>query len=251
MTSISPENTKPKTTRRLQYLLLFVICGSILVGFAGWLTTKIRGLSQASVEFTAIGSLAARPITSQAATRTINGNWTGGCATNQGEVETRQCFEFNIIGQPQIALRSANCGSTVVATPAPDDTKCLLVREIRRGCGEEQILGIKNCRGRGWLDYSVTASGSIPSFGPEQAKQIEGTFTAEKPLTMQLGDIPLEPGSAEVNYRIEIKDSAGKTIGELRADNPSFTDRNGSSISASLIPGLRQLTISRNAAAQP
>jgi hypothetical protein len=48
-----------------------------------------------------------------------------------------------------VQISSANCGSAVESVRNdPSNAACLIIRERRRGCGYDNILGIRNCRGR-------------------------------------------------------------------------------------------------------
>lgn len=59
---------------------------------------------------------------------------------------------------------SANCGSKIgVPKRIPDKPNCLTVTVTLRGCGYDEFLGIKNCKGRGWIGGEITLKGEIPN----------------------------------------------------------------------------------------
>ncbi len=59
---------------------------------------------------------------------------------------------------PQIA--SANCGSNISNVRKVDGrANCVVVDVLLRGCGYDNILGIKNCRGRGWIGGTIVLNG--------------------------------------------------------------------------------------------
>jgi hypothetical protein len=60
-------------------------------------------------------------------------------------------------------IESANCGSAlhnVCRLPGRDG--CIAVDVSVRGCGYDNILGIKNCKGRGWIGGTVVINGQRP-----------------------------------------------------------------------------------------
>lgn len=62
---------------------------------------------------------------------------------------------------PQIA--SANCGSTISNVRRVEGKpNCVAADVLLRGCGYDDILGIKNCRGRGWIGGSIVVNGERP-----------------------------------------------------------------------------------------
>jgi hypothetical protein len=63
---------------------------------------------------------------------------------------------------PQIY--SANCGSNISNIRLVDSKpNCIAVDILLRGCGYDNILGIQNCRGRGWVGGTIVLNGERSS----------------------------------------------------------------------------------------
>ena len=61
------------------------------------------------------------------------------------------------------SIDSANCGSTLSnIRRLPGRDGCIAVDVSVRGCGYDNILGIRNCRGRGWIGGAVVINGQRP-----------------------------------------------------------------------------------------
>jgi hypothetical protein len=59
-----------------------------------------------------------------------------------------------------IVTMSANGGSAVgTINPKPGQTNCYVADYLLKGNGYDSVFGIKNCRGRGWLEADVTVYG--------------------------------------------------------------------------------------------
>lgn len=57
-------------------------------------------------------------------------------------------------------IESANCGSTIAnVRRVAERANCIAVDVSVRGCGYDNILGIKNCKGRGWVGGTIVISG--------------------------------------------------------------------------------------------
>jgi hypothetical protein len=107
---------------------------------------------------------------------------TVGCADRTSPIR-RVCAPNFEIQSHTINITSANCGSRIVSeAPDPNDKKCMMVQENVQGCGEDNILGIKNCRGRGWLNYDVLMNGSIPSTREILHQEFQGALTGSVPF---------------------------------------------------------------------
>jgi hypothetical protein len=77
-------------------------------------------------------------------------------------------------------VSSANCGSQILNVEKKD-SKCIEAVEIRRGCGWGiQILGVKECRGRGWLNYTMEL----------RKKSAEAREYAGQPIKRQSVELP-------------------------------------------------------------
>lgn len=70
---------------------------------------------------------------------------------------------FIVEGWEGPVISSANCGSTI-AEPEKivDQPNCVNVTTRLRGCGYDTYLGIKNCKGRGWVSGVVELQGKGP-----------------------------------------------------------------------------------------
>lgn len=58
------------------------------------------------------------------------------------------------------SIESANCGSSIAnVRRLPGRDGCIALDVSVRGCGYDNILGIQNCKGRGWIGGSVVING--------------------------------------------------------------------------------------------
>ncbi len=197
--------------------------------------------------FAAKGSVTLTPISYQDTTHVIPGSWTGDCSKNQGDVPIKPtpCFPSEI-RTVEVSYTSANCGSSVVASIDPTNPHCVNVTEIRRGCGEDNILGIRNCRGRGWLDYRVTALGSQPVRGEPHTEKLQGDFGPNRPLLISFpADACSTPSACDVTYDIDIS-THGTFLTKLNNKSPSYSDNAGNSFFAQVEPEAKKLIISAN-----
>lgn len=61
------------------------------------------------------------------------------------------------------SIESANCGSSIAnVRRLPGREGCIALDVSVRGCGYDNILGIQNCKGRGWIGGSVVINGERP-----------------------------------------------------------------------------------------
>lgn len=60
------------------------------------------------------------------------------------------------------SIQSANCGSQFQNIRKVDD-KCLAVDARIKGCGYDNLIVARNCRGSGWLEGSFTLEGEAPA----------------------------------------------------------------------------------------
>jgi hypothetical protein len=59
-------------------------------------------------------------------------------------------------------IESANCGSNISnVRRVPGRENCIVADVALRGCGYDNILGIKNCRGRGWISGNIVINGQV------------------------------------------------------------------------------------------
>lgn len=81
------------------------------------------------------------------------------CAVRSERPETR-CLDSNVRVDPRsihVEHKSANCGSMVRNLGVISDRpNCVALSVYLRGCGYDKFLGLKNCKGRGWVDALVT-----------------------------------------------------------------------------------------------
>ncbi|MEO0330015.1 MAG: hypothetical protein AAF217_15650, partial [Pseudomonadota bacterium] len=117
-----------------------------------------------------------------------------------------------------VSTTSANCGSHVNVSKQNDT--CLVANETLRGCGIERILGIKNCKGRGWLAYTVKMSGSEI----ERSKLREISLSDSFSTTSQL-EIPKEYSQQDnisFEWSVEIRaENSQEVIQKLTSNEPS------------------------------
>lgn len=64
------------------------------------------------------------------------------------------------LDRTRISVQSTNCGSRIDSSRAiPDKPNCLMIDVWLQGCGYDRFFGLQNCRGRGWIDATITVSG--------------------------------------------------------------------------------------------
>lgn len=142
-------------------------------------------------------------------------------------------------------ITSANCGSRVTGIQVdPSDKKCIVANSHLQGCGYDHLpFNINNCRGRGWIEFTITGAGSSLVENSLGRKPLAGSLSAREPLVVDIGN-PLGPGD-RLEFKVEIRDGT-KVVAELSNRNPSQGD-----FSASVRPdgklqisyGRRQATI--------
>jgi hypothetical protein len=87
------------------------------------------------------------------------------CGINQHQTVSR-CLTRNDavvnLKTSGVSVNSANCGSTVEPLqPKPNAPNCVNIEVVLKGCGYDQFLGLKNCKGRGWINALVTIRGVV------------------------------------------------------------------------------------------
>jgi hypothetical protein len=95
-----------------------------------------------------------------------------------------------------IAVHSANCGSSVVSSSRAGNYAVFVDAHIQ-GCGRDCFLGICNCKGRGWLAYSLGVNSKYYEWKDlpvsEQTRQSAGAsqevFNYLNPLPTDYEDI--------------------------------------------------------------
>ncbi|XIA63649.1 hypothetical protein ACFIOY_31980 [Bradyrhizobium sp. TZ2] len=111
-----------------------------------------------------------------------NFSTTVGCADKAQPIR-RVCAPDFSIQSRKIIVTTTNCGSRIVSdTLDPGDNKCLIIQENVQGCGEDNLLGIKNCKGRGWLNYQVVVQGTTNRSEQVLRQDFEGAFFSESAL---------------------------------------------------------------------
>jgi hypothetical protein len=59
-------------------------------------------------------------------------------------------------------IESANCGSNISnVRRVPGTENCIAADVVVRGCGYDNILGMRNCRGRGWIGGNIVINGQV------------------------------------------------------------------------------------------
>ena len=157
----------------------------------------------------------------------LPGDWSSNDCGYSQVADVRRCSaDGNQLGSKfQLTISSANCGSAVENIRLdPSSPACLIVTERRQGCGNENILGIRNCKGRGWLKYVVTASTSKNDLVSLGIQPIDATFTAAKPLVVALAQkIGADTKGVALKFTITLKNARGESV-TITDQNPS-TDR--------------------------
>jgi hypothetical protein len=157
---------------------------------------------------------------------------TAGCSDRTSPIR-RVCAPNFMIQSHNITIVSANCGSRIVSEALdPADNKCLIVQESVQGCGEDNILGIKNCRGRGWLNYDVTVAGSAPNSTEVLHQNFNGTLSKDNPFG-KVFDLALPAENVRWQYRVII--SQGTNQLAVLTDQTSSSDLFRSSMSNGLL----------------
>lgn len=120
----------------------------------------------------------------------------------------------NVLTPPQITINTANCGSGLVGNGASySGDNAVLVEANLKGCGTNWIF---NCKGRGWLGYTVYAPAKSYQYQPidkfvanvKVPNQIQRTFTFDYPLA----NIPLDNRGVKYPYRVSILIEEGTII---------------------------------------
>jgi hypothetical protein len=129
-------------------------------------------------------------------------------------------------------IKSANCGSTVAVNLIPAKSNCLSIVESRRGCGYDAFpFGIKNCRGRGWLEYRIVAQSTAAEtviVVPEQ--KLNGKLSGDS-WTKIFSDVGAKviPQESPLSYKWEItlrdKTREVAKLSEKAPSNEGFTTR--------------------------
>ena len=152
------------------------------------------------------------------------------CDANE-KAKAKYCSQtLNDVATAKYTISSANCGSNV-ETVAVDqnDRKCVLVSTHLQGCGYDRLpFGINNCKGRGWLEYQVTAFGSVPQTSISDRKKLAGSVRTGRPLIFNPNYESLSPNQTLLfDISIDVK---GKKI-RLTSEKSS-----SDGFSASLLP---------------
>jgi len=121
-----------------------------------------------------------------------------------------------------VAVHSANCGSGVVSTSRSGDYSVFVDSHIQ-GCGRDCFLGICNCKGRGWLVYTLGVNSKIYQWKDlpvsEQTRQAQGSsqevFNYLHPLPVDRDDLQCR---FYVRAAVDDGSGAGVKIYELTED---------------------------------
>lgn len=119
----------------------------------------------------------------------------------------------------RLDVTSANCGSAVENIRSdPNKPDCLIVRERLTGCGYTNVLGIRSCNGRGWLDYQIFGVESSMVKTLTETKKLSGTFSKETRFSFA-GQLS---GSGATAIKFNIKISGPDSYSAVLTDeNPS------------------------------
>lgn len=87
-------------------------------------------------------------------------------SSNDCGINQTRTLEYCLASTTQVtdwsgpSIESANCGSAIsnIRRVAGRDN-CIAVDVSVRGCGYDNIFGIKNCKGRGWIGGSIVING--------------------------------------------------------------------------------------------
>jgi hypothetical protein len=218
--------------RQLVYLMLFLIGAALVIAI---LPTGFKNnfwLSR-SIEYQVSGSLELASVQSTSVPNVVNGSWSGDCRTDQGTFTRKQCFAAPITTF-DIGFKSANCGSTATANIDATDLNCINVTEIRRGCGEDNILGIRNCRGRGWVSYVLTAYTTAIQSQPIRNVPVKGDLTSSRPLIVRFQPIASnETNPPKIAYKLEVR-NADRVVATLTETQPSWSNDAGETFGVNL-----------------
>lgn len=129
------------------------------------------------------------------------------------------------------------CGSGILVNPPRISSNCVLVEGRVKGCGRN-LFGL-NCKGRGWLGYTLTLGGlgeeptKIPTHSATRSMedQTQGSFTFEYPDDK----IPAD-AVGEVTWlytaTLAVQSGANLNVYEVSHANQNFQDRVKSRIAA-------------------
>lgn len=206
--------------------------GILCMAFVLLLITKPYTLiAQESAKYQVQGHVTIKALENDAASETFPPlRWgSDDCEANE-EHSTQLCSTtLRQITRTAVSTSSANCGSRVVSVDVdPGRNNCVVAKSHLQGCGYDKFpLGIRNCRGRGWIEFAVTAFGSNPVERQVSDLPVDGFVSASRPLLIELGNI--EPNQ-RIDFTLKIS-SGDEAIAELNTNSPSQKD-----FSASILP---------------
>jgi hypothetical protein len=133
----------------------------------------------------------------------------GDCGANRPSDKTWCLPAGWRVTQMGIRRNSANCNSSI-ASPTASGDRCAFVGARVAGCGYDNLVVARNCKGRGWVDYDVTLNGESDDVAPiPERKFSDGSPTGIKTSFLLQYDNPEMYPRAEWTYQVEIAVKVG------------------------------------------
>lgn len=156
------------------------------------------------------------------------------CEANEDHSNQLCSTTLREITRTAVSTSSANCGSRVVSVDTdPVRKNCVVAKSHLQGCGYDKFpFGVKNCRGRGWIEFAVTAFGSNPVERQVADQPVNDFVSASRPLLIDLsngGNNSIGPNQ-RVEFTLKVT-SGEETVAELNTAAPSQKD-----FSANVLP---------------
>ncbi|MGY2990341.1 hypothetical protein ACVI1K_007688 [Bradyrhizobium sp. USDA 4508] len=145
------------------------------------------------------------------------------CDANENHTNRVCTTRLQQFATASATITSANCGSRVTNVQVdPSDSRCIIANSHLQGCGYDRLpFGINNCRGRGWIEFTINGAGSSLVEHSSGLKPLAGSLSAREPLVVDTGN-PLGPAN-RLEFKVEVRDGS-KVVAELTNRNPSQGD---------------------------
>lgn len=122
-------------------------------------------------------------------------------------------------------VASKNCDSDIEGVDVVGD-RCVRVRAHVGGCGYDQLLFVRNCRGRGWLNYGITLNGErfVPVDGSPFQKDLAAEVPVKTNVTIPYGGDLAGQTPSKWRYQASVSFYRGSTAQPIRSVELTDTD---------------------------
>lgn len=138
----------------------------------------------------------------------------GNCDANRASDKTWCLPKGWRVADMGIKRISANCNSSI-ASPSAAGESCAFVGARVAGCGYDNLVLARNCKGRGFIEYELTLSGTREDTAPIPEK----TFTAKSApdqrqthFVFHYGDAASSFAQPRWTYQASVKIQAGSKV---------------------------------------